>query len=135
MDRRLIKGTKDNEEYELGTKILPDINRAVYKEIGYRIEQGCYNDKLNRTLGIKCSSKEYNELPHEFFDHAWRLSKKGEAMVIGEPYGLSLEGMKRLIEFCEKHNLNCFISNVFPGLHYVNRTTPIVFCKKEKKEG
>ncbi|MGQ4892950.1 MAG: hypothetical protein ACP6IP_10795, partial [Candidatus Njordarchaeia archaeon] len=41
------------------------------------------------------------------------------------------ETLKKILDFCEKYNLEVYIGNAFPPIHFPCHTVPVVFCKKD----
>jgi len=67
-------------------------------------------------------------LTHCHFDHAFFTDQ----MYINEPYEVSMEGLKRLLNFCEEHGLYCYIQG--KSWHFLGRTVRIVVKKAKRME-
>jgi len=62
-------------------------------------------DKYNRTGTVKC------ELRLPASDHLSEWVKDGETFsIVSQPYGISYVALKEMIEFCDQHQLEPFIS-------------------------
>jgi len=89
-------------------------------EIGQRIE-----DEERKYYGKIVKEAGYNYiLEHCYFDHAFFKN----TAYINEPYEMSMEGLKRLLAFCEKHGLYCYIRG--ESKHFPGRTFRIVITKR-----
>ena len=61
----------------------------------------------------------------EALDHSYLEKFDDYEVLVGEPYHMGMGQLKRLIEFCEKNNLNFFING--KSNHFPNNTIKIVF--------
>jgi len=80
--------------------------------------------------------ESYSRFYPNWLDHSYFLKdiETGKMKLVGEPYGVCLDELKEIVDFCDKYNLDFEISHGFPSIHYPNNTIALVFSKKEKQD-
>lgn len=102
------------------------------KSIGVTYKKGWKRFPRKQFTGLRGNFDE------NWLDHPGRLyfkNKSKSPIFITEPYGISLDGLKNLINFCDKNKFSCRIGGInFQSIHFPNSTIQIALSKI-KKEG
>jgi hypothetical protein len=90
---------------------------------------------IQRLLEKKCGTFDLHPCAPPHTDHPSLWLKNGKPYCyVSQPYGLPLDHLKTIMEFCEKHGLT-FDIDAWPGWHFPHRVLFLTFVALEGENG